>query len=482
LVDDCFVTRSTGRARHVRVAGAKGTATPVDVRALAVAARTLDRCRNLEEVAHAAAELGTEILGARGAAVCRIEQETCRVIAIVPEPTDPKVMWLARTAFRADDRPALRGLIRDRESWVAHAVDANGEPTKPGDENAGDETEIATLRDIDALSGLASPVVVNGTVWGQLYAVRPPGAELFRIDDVARAEVLAALLAGAIARVDLEAQVRHLVADDPLTGLANRRVADSAAEAALESGRETCIVMCDVDGLKRVNDELGHDAGDDLLRSVADVLRRAADALPGTVAARIGGDEFCLVTVGLRRADVASGVAATIAAFPLAHGAAISYGIASTAVTGPVSARHLFRQADSAQYRAKRARARAAKNAMAVEADPAVTAERVVVAGAAAVAAAQSGVVPRLCALAAAVTETLGGSEWAVLMRRRDDEPPSAVARGGSPSELGRATRTSVFEHGTWVVEVGSAEGAATDEPVRTALDALVTIAVTGAS
>jgi diguanylate cyclase (GGDEF)-like protein len=76
--------------------------------------------------------------------------------------------------------------------------------------------------------------------------------------------------------------VRHLVADDPLTGLANRRVADSEAESALESGHETCIVMCDVDGLKRVNDDMGHDAGDDLLRSVADVLSRAADALPGS--------------------------------------------------------------------------------------------------------------------------------------------------------------------------------------------------------
>ena len=116
------------------------------------------------------------------------------------------------------------------------------------------------------------------------------------------------------------------------------------------------------------------------------------------------------MTVGRRRAEVADVMAATIAAFPLPHGAAISYGIASTAVTGSVSARHLFRQADTAQYKAKRARARALRSMVPATADPAVTAERVLVAGTAAIVAAQSGVVPRLCAFAAAATETLGGS------------------------------------------------------------------------
>jgi diguanylate cyclase (GGDEF)-like protein len=321
-------------------------------------------------------------------------------------------------------------------------------------------------------------------VWGQLIAARGEGRPIFHADDVARAEVLAALAAGAIARVDLEAQVRHLIADDPLTGLANRRVADSSAETALESGQETCIVMCDVDGLKRVNDQLGHETGDDLLRSVADVLRRTADALPGATAARIGGDEFCLITVGRRRAEVAEVMAATIAEFPLPHGAAISYGLASTAVAGAVSARQLFRQADMAQYRAKRARARARRAAAPATADPAVTAERVVVAGSAAIVAAQSGIVPRLCALAAAATETLGGSGWAVLMRRPgapDDEPASAVARGGGPAEVGAESFTTVVGHGPWVVEVGVSGTAATGEVVDTSLDALVAVAVLGA-
>jgi diguanylate cyclase (GGDEF)-like protein len=454
------------------------------VRGLALAAHRLDRCRTLEDVAQVTATIAVEVLGARGSAFCRIEQDTCRVLVVDPPPPDARIRWLSRASYRADDRPALRALIRDRASWVAHAVTADGTPTVPGDADAGDEVEVRMLHEIGAASGLAVPLVVNGAVWGQLFATRGTGAAVFHVDDVARAEVLAALAAGAVARVDLEGQVRHLVADDPLTGLANRRVADGSAETALESGQETCIVMCDVDGLKRVNDQLGHETGDDLLRSVADVLRRAADALPGATAARIGGDEFCLITVGRRRSEVAEVMAATIAEFPLPHGAAISYGLASTAVTGAVSARQLFRQADMAQYRAKRARARARRAAAPATADPAVTAERVVVAGSAAIVAAQSGIVPRLCALAAAATETLGGSAWAVLMRRAgapDDEAPAAVARGGGPAEVGAESFTTVVGHGPWVVEVGVSGTAATGEVVDTSLDALVAVAVLGA-
>ncbi|MBD8058087.1 sensor domain-containing diguanylate cyclase [Cellulomonas sp. JH27-2] len=460
-------------------AGRRSAAALVGARGLALAAHGLDRCRTLEDVQATTTRLGVDVLGAQRVAFCRIEQDTCRILEITPMPTDPRVLWVVRSSFRAEDRPALGALIRERTSWVAHAVDINGEPVTPDDHEAGDPVEIATLDELGAGSALAAPIVVNGTVWGQVYAVRRRDGGLFSVDDVARAEVLAALAAGAIARVDLEDQVRHLVADDPLTGLANRRVADSVAESALESGDETCIVMCDVDGLKRVNDQMGHDAGDDLLRTVADVLRRVADALPGTTAARIGGDEFALVTVGRRRAEVVETMSSTLAMFPLPHGAAISYGVASTAVSGPVSARQLFRRADVEQYRAKRARARRLQVATPT-ADPGVTAERVVVVGSAAIAAAQSGVVPRLCAFAAAVTETLGGSAWAVLMKRGDTA--SAIARGGSPADLEGAQSTTTLEHGSWQVEIGVSSTAAEGGAVRAALEALTAVAVVGAS
>ncbi|MGN8244251.1 diguanylate cyclase domain-containing protein [Cellulomonas soli] len=460
-------------------------AVPLGASAFALLARRLDECRTLEDVVEAAVVHVVRLLPAARASVGRIEQDTCRTLATEPEPADARSLWLTRRSLRADEHPAMRRLLRNRESWTAHVAHPDGTPGQPGDPALGDAVEVTSLRDLGLSSSLGTPLVVNGTVWGQLSALRGDDLPPFDQEDVARAEVAAALVSGAIARVDLGAQIRHLVADDPLTGLANRRIADDAAAAALESGQETCIVVCDVDGLKRVNDELGHDVGDDLLRTVADVIRRVADALPGTTAARIGGDEFSLVTVGHTRATVAETTHAVISAFPLPHGAAISYGISSTAVTGAVSARHLFRRADAAQYRAKRARARARANLAPAGADPAVTAERVIVAGSNAIAAAQPSAVPRLCALAAVATHTLGGSAWAVLMRRPDagpDEQPSAVARGGSPTEPGTDSAVVTVQYETWVLEVGASPTAAHGEVVTTALQALTAVAVVGAS
>lgn len=89
---------------------------------------------------------------------------------------------------------------------------------------------------------------------------------------------------------------------DPLTGLGNRRKLELKLSAALrptEAGdiRPFALVHMDLDNFKQVNDRLGHQAGDDLLRAVGKVLReqtRRADT-----AARIGGDEFVLLLPGM---------------------------------------------------------------------------------------------------------------------------------------------------------------------------------------
>lgn len=448
---------------------------------LATAAKRLGYAASLEEVGTVATVCAKEVLAAQHAALLRIEQRTCRVLAVAPGPRDTREIDMSRAEFRAEDRPALNSLIRDRLPWVASAYDEDGTLLPPGDPRAGDEVEVETLIALGAAAAMAVPVEVNGTVWGEVYITRNAPGERFGPTELAAATVLAGLVGGAVARVDLEAQVRHLVADDPLTGLVNRRIADAAAEHALASGGETCIVMCDVDGLKRVNDELGHDAGDDLLRAVADVLRRISEALPGATAARLGGDEFCVITSGHPLATVREVTARTVDTFPLPHAATLSFGISSTAIAGAVPASQLFRRADQAQYRAKRAHARQRAAAGPVTADPAVTAERLVVSVSAALADVRGGPVARLCALAAAAADTLGAGEWAVLRRRDDDEQADTVARGGDDGSRGEHVRLEAA-YGTWLIEVSASATAAIAEPVPTTLGALTALAVVGAA
>jgi len=455
------------RETALAVAGARG---------LALATHRLEHCRALPEVIDQTLRLARDLLGAQSVALCRIEQETASVIAVAPVPVDAPTRSLAAETFRAEDRPALSELIRDRSSWVAHSTAAVG----PSDD-AGDAIESAALTALGAASGLASPILVNGAIWGQLVARRDLGSRLFDVGDVATSEVLAALVGSAIARVDVEEQVRHLVADDPLTGLGNRRVADHAADEALETSLETCIVMADVDGLKRINDELGHDAGDDLLRSVADVLRRVEGQLPGSTAARLGGDEFCLVSIGIPRDTVRRVLASTLKRYPLAHGAAISWGVASSADGRPDHPRDLFRRADAAQYQAKRSRARAARARARRAGEQIVTVDRLVVSGVTAISGAKSGAVTRLCALAAAATGTLGGAEWS-LLRDAGDGVSAAVARGGMPADDIAHVRRVAVAHAPWVVEVETTVPESDAPRLVDALQLLVDLAVEGAT
>ena len=84
---------------------------------------------------------------------------------------------------------------------------------------------------------------------------------------------------------------------DPLTGLANRRqfqtVQDRTIEMVARSGESALLLMLDVDHFKKVNDNYGHLAGDQVLRSVADTLAKCVR--PMDTVARIGGEEFAIV-------------------------------------------------------------------------------------------------------------------------------------------------------------------------------------------
>ena len=94
-----------------------------------------------------------------------------------------------------------------------------------------------------------------------------------------------------------EASAKHQAMHDQLTGLPNRALLEDRLDQALgrhrRDGEQAALLMLDLDRFKQVNDTLGHDAGDKLVREVGDRLRsllRETDTV-----ARIGGDEFAIV-------------------------------------------------------------------------------------------------------------------------------------------------------------------------------------------
>lgn len=145
-------------------------------------------------------------------------------------------------------------------------------------------------------SALALPLIAHGELVGTmtLYSGRRRhwGTETQRMF-----RLYAAQAAIAIANARLLGESRRLASGDPLTGLMNRRVLVERLEAetaeARRHGDAFCVILCDVDGLKAVNDTAGHLVGDSVLRSVGTTLRTTARA--EDVVARFGGDEFVLL-------------------------------------------------------------------------------------------------------------------------------------------------------------------------------------------
>ncbi len=171
---------------------------------------------------------------------------------------------------------------------------------------------------------------------------------------------MAALVGAGIAQSEHIERVERLAYTDELTGLANRRAfedrLDDAVAAYRESGTAVGLVVVDINGLKRINDHLGHHVGDASLMTFAAELSAGSSRLPGTLAVRLSGDEFCLLAVGASGDDVVA-----LAVDVCRRGSAVleegvACGVVSTddLPTADVTPARLLRAADAAQYRAKR--------------------------------------------------------------------------------------------------------------------------------
>ena len=306
-------------------------------RARVVAARVsrlVASAQTLDGMARAAVELG-EQLTHRGTALVLADADHPRIIAV----------------SRAGDS-RLAGLPLSLDSPVAHAI-ASGIPvaTRGAEDILGPPTGVPERRRSER-SGIAYPLLDGATAVGAFVVLGPPlEADDPLLDD------LSPLLSDlgprlAAARAVHEAERRAVV--DPLTGLRNRREFEQAMSAA-QTGS---LIYVDLDHFKKLNDTLGHPAGDAALKHIARLLEAAVR--DGDLVARIGGEEFAvwLPRTGLREGlEVAERIRRSVAEKPLTWSGSVyplttSCGIASCPeLVGSVQ--NLAAAADAALYRAK---------------------------------------------------------------------------------------------------------------------------------
>jgi Amt family ammonium transporter len=190
------------------------------------------------------------------------------------------------------------------------------------------------------VSLLAGPIRVRGDEFGLFYTFR----------DIRTQK-------------QIEARLQHQAMHDPLTGLANRalltdRVQESLKRLRRDDSRKFAVMFLDLDGFKQIDDTLGHDVGDEVLRTVGRVLR---DCLrPQDTLARFGGDEFAILLEDMPSTSLAEIVAGRlhralkIAKLPDTAEVTMSIGIAMVTSRGGIAER-VLREADVAMYQAKAA-------------------------------------------------------------------------------------------------------------------------------
>ncbi len=324
---------------------------------------------------------------------------TARELGVEPEareaPPPPRLLLVAPKGPEAE---ALRAALAALSGGEARLAPGGFAALRAAETDPPDAVIVA-----DGLERLSAGGFAEGEdAIGLIAALRARGeagrsAIVHLCDDGAASRAVAALAAGAdesapgaegsaeemaarlLAELDarrrlsalrdgVEAGLRAAAEDsltDPLTGLRNRRYFDRHASRlatrAAETNGRLSLLLFDLDRFKAVNDSLGHDAGDAVLRAFAERLRLAVRG--ADLVARIGGEEFAAILVGAGAAEasaVAERVRAAVARAPVpAPGGGqialtVSVGVAAfqAGAAGEIAA--LLRQADEALRAAKR--------------------------------------------------------------------------------------------------------------------------------
>jgi diguanylate cyclase (GGDEF)-like protein len=209
---------------------------------------------------------------------------------------DPGLLDLSRTPLVARERAH-----RDRQTVAT------------GPRLGGDHELRMALRQAEVKDVIVAPLRSGQAVIGTLEVVNRLGdTGHFLSGDVPIFETIAAHAAVALENSRLVDRLRHDAYHDGLTNLPNRRQMSDAIEESVQvraPGEVVAVLLFDVDGLRQVNESLGHAAGDKVLTEVAARLRTCAPS--AALVGRVGGDEF-VMTLRVEDAEAALALAAEL--------------------------------------------------------------------------------------------------------------------------------------------------------------------------
>ena len=272
--------------------------------------------------------------------------------------------------FRAGRVAVILARAEDERGRLVAAIDA-GRPVEPDDVELDRYPEIRqALRRLEPVAthagedsraaALAVPILDGGSARGALFVRLEDPRRDFGEHEIRLCRLLADVAGRALQRADHFARVSEAARRDALTGLFNVRVLNEGIEEEIHraerTGASLSLLMIDVDFLKHVNDVYGHPAGDQVLKALAETLRRLVRRID--LVARCGGEEFAVLlpeTTAERGEDVATRLRESIEGLEHAGvGEAITVSIGVAAYpedAGSVS--ELVHAADQALYVSK---------------------------------------------------------------------------------------------------------------------------------
>lgn len=181
-------------------------------------------------------------------------------------------------------------------SQAGYAI-LSGRPVVTPDVELESRVDTTVVRQLGLKSGMAVPIFQEDKPWGAL-SIHTLAKRQYTSDDVAFLEATASVLSSAQKRITAEREMQHQSLHDSLTGLPNRALMQDRLQHALETLKDddeetVTVLLLDIDDFKSVNDSMGHEFGDILLRDFASRLQTIVgerDTL-----ARLGGDEFVIL-------------------------------------------------------------------------------------------------------------------------------------------------------------------------------------------